>query len=82
MSVWIVLPGGNCKRFQNRQTRHHCGKRRKGRPRVGYGLCCGHDECPGRVERRFLKTQLRKAERSELGLEEIGCVAPPRGARL
>jgi hypothetical protein len=64
MRAWIVLPGGRLKRFRNRRTRHNCGKRRKSRPRVGYGLCHGREESGSRVERRLRRADLQKAVRS------------------
>lgn len=41
MANFDELPGGRLKKFRNRQRRCNCGKRRKGRPRTGYGVCHG-----------------------------------------
>ena len=66
MQLWITLPGGRIKRFQNRQSRCRCAKRRKGKPRVGYGLCHGHEEAVSRTVRRLSRAEVRKAEREEM----------------
>jgi hypothetical protein len=76
MAVWSVLPGGRVKRFQNRQTRCRCGKSRKGRPRVGYGMCHGHEEAQSRTARRQFRAELLGVERDQSRWETIRCSAP------
>ena len=76
MAVWVELPGGRLKRFRNRPTRCPCAKRRKGRPRVGYGLCTGDCEARPRVWRRCFRAELRGAERDERRWEGVGRFAP------
>lgn len=76
--VWVVLPGGRTKRFKAPQVRHHCRKRRKGRPAVGVGLCYRENEA--RRARRGMNAQLRRALREAGSLEDVA-LAPPRSWR-
>lgn len=77
MAVWEVLPGGRVKRFRNRPARHACGRRRKGRPGVGYGLCYAGSLRPARAARRFLAAQLRRAGLDRAALEDLALLVPP-----
>lgn len=60
MAKFDFLHNGRVKKFRNRQPRcPHCGKRRKGRPAVGYGTCWGWSQSPVRRLRRAHKLQIR-----------------------
>jgi hypothetical protein len=74
MAVWEILPGGRIKRFQNRQVRHDCSKRRRGRPAVGKGLCYRLNVA--RAQRRYLEAQLRQVGYDESSLEDFVLVIP------
>jgi len=74
MPDWDVLHGGRVKRFRNRQVRHHCSKRRHGRPAVGRGLCYRVNQA--RAIRRALAAQLRAAGHNVELLEEFAFVVP------
>ena len=61
MATFFRLPGGRLKRFRRRHTYHPCGKRRRGRPAVGYGACHGWEPSLNRRCRREAKAELRRA---------------------
>lgn len=74
MAVWEALLGGRLKRFQNRQVRHHCSKRRRGRPAVGKGLC--YRVNVARAQRHYLEAQLRRLSYDDSSLEDFALVIP------
>jgi hypothetical protein len=74
MAVWEVLPGGRIKRFQNRQVRHHCSKRQRGRPAIGKGLC--YRVNVARAQRHHLDAQVRQLGYDESSLEDFALVTP------
>lgn len=69
MAQWIVLPGGRIVRFRNRPVRHHCGRRRRGRPALGYGPC--YPLNGARHIRRASRAALRRAWSEAAELEQI-----------
>lgn len=74
---WVFLHNGRVKRFRNRQTRHDCAKRRRGRPGVGYGMCYLGNKA--RAVRRALNVQVRRVGRDWAALEEFTLEAPAPG---
>jgi hypothetical protein len=74
MALWEVLPGGRIKRFQNRQVRHHCRKRRRGRPAIGKGLC--YRVNVARAQRHYLAAQLRQLSYDASSLDDFALVVP------
>jgi len=64
MAVWIVRPGGRPVRFRNQHTSHPCGKKRHGRPALGYGAC--YTVNVARRIRRTMNTALRRALRERV----------------
>jgi hypothetical protein len=77
MADWIVRPGGRLVRFRNRQARHWCSRRKKGRPTVGNGPC--YVVNAARAVRRDLRAQLHRQLRDHADLEEIRLVVPRGG---
>ena len=77
MAIWIVRPGGRIVRFRNRQARHRCSRRRKGRPAVGNGLCYGVNAA--RAARHDMNAQLRRQVRDGIALHDITLVVPHPG---
>jgi hypothetical protein len=57
---------GRLVKFQNRQARHPCGKRRKGRPRGGYGACHSLNKNPVRQERKRFRARFRALDPRDL----------------
>jgi hypothetical protein len=78
MAVWIVRPGGRLVRFRNRQVRHRCSRRKRGRPTVGNGPCYVINLA--RAQRRALNAHLRQ-ELLEHETADLGSVVPLRRFR-
>lgn len=74
MATWTVRPGGRIVRFRNRQARHGCSRRKKGRPAVGNGLCYGVNAA--RAARHDMNAQLRRQLRDSDELDDVALVVP------
>ena len=80
--VWVVLPGGRVTRFKAPQVRHHCRKRRRGRPAVGVGLCYPLNEARQVRRRASGEPVLSKREREVLTLVAQGRTGRQIGQEL
>ena len=77
MADWIVRPGGGLVRFRNRQVRHWCSRRKKGRPVIGNGPC--YLVNAARQTRRRLAAQLRRQLREREDVADLILVVPSSG---